>query len=360
MRTIFDTRKRSWPEAGRPCRRMCARSLIRRTHRAIQPPTRFLTASAFFLDHEGHEDGTYRLKSAFSARPAWSASSSSRLLANHPWFRSRGSARAIDPKARPIGTRPRGGCRRRFPTTSRGLSVDAATPGRAPKLVFSGLDSSVAGEIEGAFAEAGHFIISNSKNYRMEADVPLLIPGDQRRSSGAPRRAGGRARLEGPHRHQPELLDRRAVDGAGAAPAVRPEERHDHDAAGDLRRRVSRRRVVGHSRQRDPVHRRRRAQDRDGDEEDSRLLRRQARRAAPGDGQRDDDAGRGPGRTHRIDFGRPGSTVRRPRRSSTRSTSFKGKPQELGLPSAPAQPVVYLTRAEPAAADARRQSRSTA
>jgi aspartate-semialdehyde dehydrogenase len=56
------------------------------------------------------------------------------------------------------------------------LGVEAAKPGRAPKLVFSGLDSSVAGEIEGAFAEAGHIIVSNSRNYRMEADVPLLIP----------------------------------------------------------------------------------------------------------------------------------------------------------------------------------------
>ena len=43
-------------------------------------------------------------------------------------------------------------------------------------LVFSGLDSSVAGEIEGAFAQAGHIVVSNSRNYRMEADVPLLIP----------------------------------------------------------------------------------------------------------------------------------------------------------------------------------------
>jgi len=42
--------------------------------------------------------------------------------------------------------------------------------------VFSGLDSSVAGEIEGAFAQAGHIVVSNSRNYRMEADVPLLIP----------------------------------------------------------------------------------------------------------------------------------------------------------------------------------------
>ena len=42
--------------------------------------------------------------------------------------------------------------------------------------MFSGLDSSVAGEIEGAFAQAGHVIVSNSRNYRMDADVPLLIP----------------------------------------------------------------------------------------------------------------------------------------------------------------------------------------
>jgi aspartate-semialdehyde dehydrogenase len=56
------------------------------------------------------------------------------------------------------------------------MPVDAATPGRAPTLVFSGLDSSVAGEIEGAFAQGGHTIVSNSRNYRMDADVPLLIP----------------------------------------------------------------------------------------------------------------------------------------------------------------------------------------
>jgi aspartate-semialdehyde dehydrogenase len=55
-------------------------------------------------------------------------------------------------------------------------TVEAAAPGRAPKLVFSGLDSSVASEIEGAFAEAGHIVVSNARNYRMEATVPLLIP----------------------------------------------------------------------------------------------------------------------------------------------------------------------------------------
>jgi len=44
------------------------------------------------------------------------------------------------------------------------------------KVVFSGLDSSVAGEIEESFARAGYIVLTNSKNHRMDDDVPLLIP----------------------------------------------------------------------------------------------------------------------------------------------------------------------------------------
>lgn len=43
-------------------------------------------------------------------------------------------------------------------------------------FVFSGLDSSVALEIEKAFAEAGIPVISNAKNWRMDETVPLLVP----------------------------------------------------------------------------------------------------------------------------------------------------------------------------------------
>ncbi len=43
-------------------------------------------------------------------------------------------------------------------------------------FVFSGLDASVAFEIEGAFARAGIPVISNAKNYRMDPTVPLLVP----------------------------------------------------------------------------------------------------------------------------------------------------------------------------------------
>ena len=54
--------------------------------------------------------------------------------------------------------------------------VEDAEPGNAPKLVFSAMDASVATEIEQAFAAAGHIVVSNSRNHRMEADVPLLVP----------------------------------------------------------------------------------------------------------------------------------------------------------------------------------------
>jgi aspartate-semialdehyde dehydrogenase len=98
------------------------------------------------------------------------------LLANHPWFK----VAWLGASERSAGKAYRDAAAWRLPTplgdeVAR-MKVDEATPGRAPKLVFSGLDSSVAGEIEGAFAQAGHIIVSNSRNYRMEADVPLLIP----------------------------------------------------------------------------------------------------------------------------------------------------------------------------------------
>jgi aspartate-semialdehyde dehydrogenase len=98
------------------------------------------------------------------------------LLATHPWFH----VTWLGASQRSEGKAYRDAAAWRLPTALPAevarLAVEQASPGRAPHLVFSGLDSSVAGEIEGAFAEAGHLIISNSKNYRMEADVPLLVP----------------------------------------------------------------------------------------------------------------------------------------------------------------------------------------
>jgi aspartate-semialdehyde dehydrogenase len=56
------------------------------------------------------------------------------------------------------------------------MTVEGCVPGHGPKVVFSALDASVAGDIEGAFAAAGHIVVSNARNYRMDPLVPLLIP----------------------------------------------------------------------------------------------------------------------------------------------------------------------------------------
>jgi aspartate-semialdehyde dehydrogenase len=63
------------------------------------------------------------------------------------------------------------------PSSCGGLELRECTPEdlRAP-LVFSALDSSVAGEIETAFAAAGRLVVTNSGSHRLDEDVPLLIP----------------------------------------------------------------------------------------------------------------------------------------------------------------------------------------
>ncbi|MFN0103724.1 MAG: aspartate-semialdehyde dehydrogenase [Bryobacteraceae bacterium] len=63
-----------------------------------------------------------------------------------------------------------------MPETTADLTVEECKPGNAPKLVFSATDASVATEIERAFAGAGHLVVSNSRNHRMDDDVPLLVP----------------------------------------------------------------------------------------------------------------------------------------------------------------------------------------
>jgi len=63
-----------------------------------------------------------------------------------------------------------------MPANVAGLRVEECKPDHAPRLMFSSMDASVATEIERAFARAGHVVVSNSRNHRMEPDVPLLIP----------------------------------------------------------------------------------------------------------------------------------------------------------------------------------------
>src|SRR5215203_7415162 len=96
------------------------------------------------------------------------------LLADHPWFKVEWLGASSRSEGKAFRDAAAWRLPNRLPDDVANRVVETAAPGNAPKLMFSGLDSSVAGEIEAAFAKAGHLVVSNSRNYRMAATVPLL------------------------------------------------------------------------------------------------------------------------------------------------------------------------------------------
>lgn len=100
------------------------------------------------------------------------------LLARHPWFEVAELAASERSAGKTYGEAMQG--RWKLPTpipeAIGRLVIKECVPGLDCKLVFSALDAEVAGPIEAVFAAAGYVVSSNSKNYRMEPDVPLLIP----------------------------------------------------------------------------------------------------------------------------------------------------------------------------------------
>jgi len=98
------------------------------------------------------------------------------FLQNHPWFEIKwlgASDRSAGKKyCEATAWRLEGD----MPASVANLMVEECKPGNAPRVLFSAMDAAVATEIEQAFASAGHIVISNSRNHRMEPDVPLLVP----------------------------------------------------------------------------------------------------------------------------------------------------------------------------------------
>ncbi len=99
-----------------------------------------------------------------------------RLLENHPWFEIAELAASERSEGKPYADAAKW-IEGVMPESVAGMvvkSTDAA--GIKSPIAFSALDSSVAGDVERAFAEAGKFVLSNAKNFRMDDDVPLVIP----------------------------------------------------------------------------------------------------------------------------------------------------------------------------------------
>jgi len=98
------------------------------------------------------------------------------LLENHPWFKVTGVAASEKSAGKKYKYAVNWILSTPLPEKVADLEVKECEPNLNCKLVFSGLDSSVAGGIEEKFARAGFTVISNSKNHRMDKDVPLLVP----------------------------------------------------------------------------------------------------------------------------------------------------------------------------------------
>src|SRR6266566_2649377 len=101
------------------------------------------------------------------------------LLQGHPWFELVALAASEQHGGRSYGEVSRWRLPgSEMPASAARLPVVACRPGALAgvKIVFSALPGEVAGEIEVEFARAGMAVFSNAKNYRMAADVPLIVP----------------------------------------------------------------------------------------------------------------------------------------------------------------------------------------
>src|SRR5271168_5126326 len=99
-----------------------------------------------------------------------------KMLAEHPWFELTEVAASERSSGKRYADAVRWHLDSPIPEAARGLIVKSLDPSLDCDFVFSALDSSVAGGAEEDFARAGYPVVSNSKNHRMDPDVPLLIP----------------------------------------------------------------------------------------------------------------------------------------------------------------------------------------
>lgn len=100
------------------------------------------------------------------------------VLSDHPWFEVACIAASDASKGRKYGERMHTDWKMVNPIPEKiaAIIINGCDETLPAKVLFSGLDSSVAGKIEEFYAKRGHIVISNSKNHRMDKDVPLIVP----------------------------------------------------------------------------------------------------------------------------------------------------------------------------------------
>ncbi len=98
------------------------------------------------------------------------------LLEAHPWFQVAWLAASDRSAGQRYGDAVRWRLKTPLPEAVRSMRVSNATPEGAPRVIFAALDAAIARELEPQFAAAGCAVVSNSSAFRMQENVPLIIP----------------------------------------------------------------------------------------------------------------------------------------------------------------------------------------
>jgi aspartate-semialdehyde dehydrogenase len=98
------------------------------------------------------------------------------LLVDHPQFEVTAVAASDRSQGKKYGEACTWRLSGEMPANVRNLPVQPPAPPLDCELVFSSLPGEIARETEASFAAAGYPVISNSSAFRMDEDVPLLIP----------------------------------------------------------------------------------------------------------------------------------------------------------------------------------------
>lgn len=98
------------------------------------------------------------------------------LLENHPQFEVTTLAASVSSQGKAYAEACVWRLPGEMPAKARAMIVEPPRPPLDCDFVFSSLPGDIARETEAEFANAGYLVISNSAAFRMDEDVPLLIP----------------------------------------------------------------------------------------------------------------------------------------------------------------------------------------
>ncbi len=98
------------------------------------------------------------------------------LLEDHPWFEVTWLAASDRSSGKTYAEAARWRLDTPCPERIAAMKIAPADPSGAPKIIFAALDSEIALELEPKFAAAGCAVVSNSSAFRMAPSVPLVIP----------------------------------------------------------------------------------------------------------------------------------------------------------------------------------------